>query len=75
MGMMTNKTGQVTKPNTAKLKNVFMVVPNAIVNLKATSTSMILKSDDTYKHKHILLAPRIFQEHYDRVLNLKLLLD
>lgn len=53
MGMMTKRTGQVRKANTAKLKYVFMVDPTAMVNLKATSRSVTLKSDDTYKYKHI----------------------
>ena len=60
MGMMANRTGQVRKANTAKLKYVFMVDPTAMVNLKAISRSVTLKSDDTYKYKHHLSLEKLF---------------
>lgn len=53
MGMTTNTTGHVRITSTRKLKYVFIVVPTAMVNLKAASTSRILKSDDTYEVKPI----------------------
>ena len=50
-GMITNRTGQVKKANTAKLVYALMAEPNAVAILKATSTSMMLKSDDTCKRR------------------------
>lgn len=51
MGMMTNTTGHVRRINTAKLEHAMMVVPKVKDILKATSRSIMLKSDDTYKNK------------------------
>lgn len=75
MGMMTKRTGQVRKANTAKLKYVFMVDPIAMINLKVTSRSVTLKSDDTYKYKHHISLEKLFSPWKKKVKVMKTLLD
>lgn len=53
--MITNTTGHVRKISIKKLKYVFIVDPIAMVILKATSTSIMFRSEDTYNTKYQIM--------------------